>query len=105
MRRHKRDRVQPYIVSQLRELPHVSVAVTSGVGRLVPGFPDLVIGFSDPRYGGLRRNLLVELKNPGQDDDLTEAERRFIETWKGEIVVASDLETILRTCGILPEYY
>lgn len=57
-------------------------------GSLGDGAPDLVVGARG-------RNYLLEVKFPGDEDDLTPAERRFHEAWQGQIDVVSSLEMAL----------
>ena len=82
------DANQKKVVAELRIVPGVSVAVTSGCGN---GFPDLVVGAKGV-------NILVELKDPDKPPSarkLTPAESRFMECWQGQYMVALTADEIL----------
>lgn len=84
----KTDANQKQIVKLLRQLPGVSVAVTSSLGA---GFPDLVIGFQ-------KRNYLIELKDgdkPPSAQKLTPDEIEFQNTWQGQYHVCNSLSAIM----------
>lgn len=87
---HKHGRVdenQPTIVKQLRDVPGVSVAITSDLGD---GFPDIIVGFRG-------RNWLFELKMPGKK--LTTDEIGWHQTWTGQVNVAYSVEDVLLVIG------
>jgi hypothetical protein len=94
MRRKARiDANQNEIVKALRQIPHLSVAITSQLGQ---GFPDLVIG-----YRG--KNYLIELKDGSKAPSvrrLTQDERTFHDQWFGSIFVCDSLEAILKVLNI-----
>lgn len=82
------DANQNLIVKQLRKIG-ASVAITSMMGK---GFPDLVIGFRG-------KNFLIELKDGAKSKsrkELTDDERRFFITWKGQIEICENLDEILK---------
>jgi hypothetical protein len=98
MRARKVDSNQAKIVSALRDIPGVSVAVTSSLGD---GFVDLVIGTNLP--GMAPMNYLIEVKDEDQPPSkrkLTEAEERFHKTWKGPKAVCKNLNEVLTVIGI-----
>ena len=78
----KVDANQAEIISLLRQVPGVTVEV---IGRPV----DILIG-----YRG--KNLLVEIKNKSGKDKLTDAQRKFIPDWTGQVRVAHTFEEILK---------
>ncbi len=83
----KIDANQNQVVKDLRKLGF-SVRITSSLGQ---GFVDLVLGKA-------KKNYLVELKDgskPPSARKLTPDEEKFIEEWKGSVIVASSLEEIL----------
>ena len=85
MRRAARvDSNQPSIVKELRKQGY-SVAVTSQLGK---GFPDIVVG-----KDGI--NVMVELKATSKDK-LTPHEVEFRDKWKGQYLIAWNVETIVR---------
>jgi hypothetical protein len=90
MSRAKRiDTNQTKIVRTLRQVPGVSVAVTS---RLGDGFPDLVVAFKG-------RNYLFEIKDPARPPSerrLTEAEAVFFKNWTGCCFIATESMEILK---------
>lgn len=94
MRRAARiDANQNAIVEALRDIPGVSVAITSQLGA---GFPDIVIGFG-------ARNYLIELKDgskPPSKRELTEDEYEFFAQWRGQVEVALNLDECLEIIGL-----
>jgi hypothetical protein len=93
MRAKRIDRNQPEIVKKLRQIPGVSVAVTSALGD---GFPDLVIGV---KKNGLPVNLLIELKDgdkPPSQQRITEDEKDFIKGWRGQVAVCNCFDDVLK---------
>lgn len=89
MRAKRIDANQKQIVKQLRQLPGVSVKITSMVGD---GFVDAVIG-----YRG--RNYLAEIKDPSQPPNkrkLTPDEQRFHKDWKGQVAIIECLDDALK---------
>ena len=84
------DANQKDIVKKLREIPGVSVAITSQLGN---GFPDIVVGCR-------KRNYMIELKDgskPPSQQKLTPDEIDFHTEWCGNIAVCRNLEEVLKT--------
>jgi hypothetical protein len=75
------DQNKQLIVEVLRRAG-ASVQVLSEVGK---GVPDLLIGSAT--CNGRPMNILIEVKNPEGRCDLTEAEVRWIKTWKGQVAI------------------
>lgn len=94
MRKHgKTDDNQQAIVKQLRQIPGVSVAVTSMVGN---GYPDINIGLRD-------RTFLVELKDgkkTASRKKLKPDQEKFKKGWTGGYYVAETFEECLRIIGL-----
>jgi hypothetical protein len=93
MRAKRVDSNQTQIVAALRQIPGVSVAVTSSLGE---GYPDLNIGWKGMNY-------LIELKDgskPPSERKLTGEEEKFKDKWKGQYAVCKNLEEILLIIGI-----
>ena len=93
MKHGRIDANQPAIVKALRQVPGVSVAVTSDLGK---GFPDLVVGY-------LGANYMFELKDPDKPPSarkLTKAEQTFHDNWRGCVLKVTTIEAILRTLNI-----
>jgi len=83
----KIDANQKQIVKSLRQLPGVSVAITSQLGE---GFVDIIVG----RKGF---NWLIELKDgskPPSARKLTEDEQEFFDNWTGQIAVCNSFEEV-----------
>lgn len=70
---YRTDSNQADIVKALRKIG-ASVWITAGLGD---GFPDLIVG-----YRG--QNCLMEVKRSPRSR-LTEDERKFLETWRGNL--------------------
>lgn len=96
----KKDANQTEIVTALRKLGF-SVAITSSMGD---GFPDLVVAGSGrcaKAYSPVlleKRTILIELKDqlqPPSKRKLTDDEKKFHDSWKGEIITATCLDDIL----------
>ena len=89
----KIDSNQNEVVKALRQIPGVSVRITSMVGA---GFCDIVIGARGVNY-------LIELKDgkksPSQRK-LTEDEESFMSKWKGQYAVCNSLDEILKVLNI-----
>lgn len=84
----KVDANQSKVVSALRQCGF-SVAITSMVGN---GFVDLIVG-----KNGI--NLLVELKDedkPPSQRKLTPDEEKFHGSWRGKVIVANNIDDILK---------
>ena len=82
------------IIDCCRKIPSISVFSTHMVGK---GFPDIVIG-----YKGL--NYLVEIKDGKKSKSqkkLTDDEISFHELWKGQIIVAENINDIMRMLKII----
>ena len=91
MRAAKIDVNQNEIVKQLRQIPGISVHVTSCLGN---GFPDLVVGYKK------KYTVLVELKRPGKYK-LTEKEIEFKESTQCNYIVAQNVNDILKNISLL----
>lgn len=81
------DANQKEIVAGLRKMGY-SVFVTSNLGH---GFPDLVAG----RYGV---NYLLEVKDGAKPPScrmLTDQEEKFIQLWKGKVLVITSIEDFI----------
>lgn len=89
MKARRVDSNQSSIVSALRQIPGVSVAVTSGLGEFV----DIVAGYQN-------KNFLFEIKVPGKRKQLKESQKRLRDQWKGQYDVVETLEEILKAIGI-----
>ena len=85
---NKSDSNQGTIVQQLRDVGF-SVHVTSGVGD---GFPDLVVGIAG-------RTVLVEIKTA--KGTLTPDQIEFFRDFRGDAIVARDVEEILEWFGMV----
>ncbi len=83
------DNNQQVIVDALR-YAGASVQVLSEFGR---GMPDLLIGCST--HNGRPINILIEVKNPSGRCDLTEAEERWIKSWRGQVAICRTPEEAL----------
>ncbi len=86
------DANQKPLVAQMRALPGVSVAITSGVGD---GFPDLVVG-----YDG--KTFLLEVKDPAKPlsaRKLTKDQEKWHGGWKGQVAVVMTFEDCVRVIG------
>ena len=78
------DENQKEIVKAFREIG-ASVQILSDVGK---GCPDLLIGFAG-------RNWLIEIKNgnkPPSQQQLTEKEQQFFNTWRGQVCIIRSIE-------------
>ena len=87
------DTNQTPLVEELRKIPGLKVLILSSVGD---GCPDLCVGWM-----GL--NYLLEVKNPDMPPSkrkLTKDERRFHNTWTGQVDVVLTLRDILDVLGI-----
>lgn len=83
----KVDLNQKAIVSALRQCG-CTVTSTASIGN---GFPDISVGIHGV-------NWLLEVKQPGEK--LTEAEKRFHTTWRGQCAVVYSVDDALRTVGV-----
>lgn len=82
------------IIVGLRKYPVLSVFSTHMVGK---GFPDIVIG-----YKGI--NYLVEIKDGAKSKSrkkLTEDEIKFHSSWNGQIIIAENIDDVLRLLNII----
>ena len=96
MRAARIDDNQNEIVGQLRSVPGLTVAITSGLGH---GMGDFIIGWQGV-------NSWIELKDgdkPPSKRKLTPAERKFHAQWAGQIDVALTFEDCLRIIGVSTE--
>lgn len=84
MRTHgKIDANQPDIVKALRRAG-ATVKIMSNLGD---GFPDIGVGFRG-------KNFLMEVKDG--KNDLTQDQREFFDTWRGQVVVVRSPADALR---------
>lgn len=81
------DQNQAMIVEALRRAGATVTVLTQG-----RGLPDLLIGVS---HNGRAMNVLIEIKNPAGRCDLTDAERRWISAWKGQVAICRTPEEVL----------
>ena len=96
MKHGRIDANQPEIVKALRQLPGVSVAITSDLGK---GFPDLVVGYRGANY-------MYELKDPDKPPSgrkLTKSEQTFHDNWTGHVAVITTINSCMRTLNIRVE--
>jgi hypothetical protein len=91
------DLNQSIIVESLRRAGATVTILTQG-----KGLPDLLIGI--PTHDGRAMNILVEVKNPLGRCDLTEAEQRWIEAWKGQIAICRTPEEALAVLDDIRTY-
>lgn|GEM_PF-2219163 len=91
MKAKRTDSNQKSIVSALRSIPGVSVAVTSSL----PEFLDIVVG----TYWN-KRNYLIEIKVPGKKENLRPSQEKFKEKWLGQYDVCESLDDVLKVIGI-----
>ena len=82
------DQNQAIIVETLRRAGATVTILTQG-----RGVPDLLVG--KITHGGDAVNLLIEVKNPMGRCDLTEAEERWIEAWRGQVAICRSPEEAL----------
>jgi hypothetical protein len=92
----KVDANQAAIVQVLRDCG-LEVELTHRLGK---GFPDIVVGGYNRRLDQLA-NLLVEIKVPGKEDDLTADEVKWHARWRGPKLIASSAESVLQWFGLL----
>lgn len=84
----------------LRQIPGVSVADTSAVGK---GFPDLVVAYK-AKDSAYRHTVLLEVKDgnkPPSKRKLTKAQKQFHAEWSGYVHVVTNLDEALRVVGVL----
>ena len=87
-RAHKVDGNQAEIVKALRRIG-ASVQILSSVGR---GCPDILVGL---RTGGNgRRNLLMEIKLPGERFTLDQVD--WHDAWRGQVAVVETVDEALK---------
>lgn len=89
MRKKRVDGNQNELVEQMRQIPGLTVRITSGVGE---GFTDAVIGYA-------KKTHLVEIKDPAKPPSkrkLTPDEKKFHESWTGSIHVIETIEDVLK---------
>jgi hypothetical protein len=89
----KIDSNQNGIVKSLRQVPGVSVFITSQIGK---GFVDIICGYK-------KTNYLIELKDGNKVPSkrkLTPDEETFHKDWEGQISVAESLEDVLKIIGV-----
>lgn len=86
--RKRKDNNHKSIVNSLSQLPGIKIHDISSVGG---GIGDILLGFRG-------KNFLFEIKNPEQCEAhkrLTSAEKKFHETWTGQISTVESVEDIL----------
>jgi hypothetical protein len=86
------DDNQAEIVKGLRAVPGVDVVSTANMRN---GFPDLVVG-----YHG--KNYLMQIKDgdkPPSRQRLTEHERRFHQTWRGQVAIVRNITEAYEVIG------
>ncbi len=81
------DQNQAMIVEALRRAGATVTVLTQG-----RGLPDLLIGVS---HNGRAVNVLIEIKNPAGRCDLTDAERKWISAWRGQVAICRTPEEVL----------
>lgn len=89
----KVDGNQKQVVTSLRKIPGVSVAITSQLGS---GFPDIVVGHKGFNY-------LIELKDgskPPSGRRLTDDEKQWHVNWKGQVSICNDFDEVLNLINI-----
>jgi hypothetical protein len=82
------------MIDGLRKIPGISIFSTHMVGK---GFPDIVIG-----YKGI--NYLVEIKDGAKTKSrkkLTDDEIKFHGSWLGQIMIAENIDDVLRLLKII----
>ncbi|HEX6427989.1 MAG TPA: hypothetical protein VF008_09905 [Niastella sp.] len=92
MRAKRVDDNQAKIVEQLRRLG-VTVQHLHTIGQ---GCPDLLLGVRG-------RNFLIELKDSEKTESqkrLTDDEKEFFNTWRGQVNKCETLEDILKVVGL-----
>lgn len=90
MRRGRVDDNQKQIVSELRGVYGMSVAITSDLGS---GFPDIVVG-----YMGI--NGMFEIKDPAKPLSaraLTKDELHFHAHWHGKVEIAHTADEVIES--------
>jgi hypothetical protein len=83
----KIDDNQTLIVTQLRRIPNLTVAITSMIGK---GFVDIIVGYKG-------KNYLIELKDenkPPSKRKLTPGEEEFFAEWKGQVSVCKNFDEV-----------
>jgi len=90
-RHGKRDANHKQICNSLRLYPWIVVFDSADVGG---GFPDLVVGCTRSR-----KIALVELKMPGNEDDLTPAEKTFRKLFDPWYYVCTTADQVLDAVG------
>jgi hypothetical protein len=87
------DANQKQLISQLRQIPNISVFSTHIIGK---GFPDIVVG-----YKGF--NYLFEIKDGEKTKSqkkLTDAELKFHFDWYGQITIIESINDALKVLGL-----
>ncbi len=89
MRAKRIDANQNTLVAQMRQIPGLTVRITSQVGE---GFVDAVIGYRGHSH-------LLEIKDPNQPPSkrrLTPDEKQFHESFTGSIHVVETIDDVLK---------
>jgi hypothetical protein len=90
-RKHKRDAIHAAVVEVFKRFGF-SVVDTSGVGSIIPGYPDLQVGL-----GGV--DNMVEIKS-GDKAPYTDAQVAFHESWRGSpIVCITSVKAAVEWCA------
>jgi len=99
-RRYRVDANQKLISDALKK-SGCSVLPIHTLGR---GAPDLLVGVNAcDEYYGIRKNVLLELKNgelPPSAQKLTADEEKWHATWKGQVCVVNSVEEALDAVGV-----
>lgn len=93
-KRGRTDSNQSEVIKKLRQIPGVSVAVTSSLGD---GFVDIIVGFNCRRRGKV--NLMFELKDGAKMPSkrkLTPDEQKFHDQWRGQIDKVESFDDCLK---------
>ena len=80
----KSDANQQEIIDALRECGYSVVSIH----RVGKGVPDILVG----KHG---KNYLLEVKNPEYSGELTDDEREFFASWRGQVDVVTTIEEAL----------
>ena len=89
MRAKRIDGNQNTLIDQMRQIPGLTVRITSMVGN---GFTDTVIGYRGKTH-------LLEIKDPSQPPSkrkLTPDEQKFHDSWTGSIWVVETIDDVLK---------
>ncbi len=94
----KIDNNQTEIVNGLRKLGF-SVESTASIGG---GFPDIVVGYQGKNYlFEVKQKRSITNENP---KPLTEHEKQFYESWRGQYAVVTCVEDVLSVVNYVNKY-